>query len=369
MHDTIHPSPDARSRPGPELAPAPRPPAPRGRGAADNPANRFERLHLELDEPLPGKVATILLRDASRTILARNTSPDVPFNRSVNPYRGCEHGCSYCYARPTHEYLGFSAGLDFETRILIKEQAPELLRRELSSRRWKPQVVAMSGVTDPYQPLERELRLTRGCLEVLAEYRNPVAVITKNELVTRDVDLLSRLAEHHAASVSVSVTTLDADLARNMEPRTSTPERRLSTIAKLAAAGVPCRVMVAPVIPGLTDHEIPAILGAAADAGAKGASWVLLRLPGAVAPLFLEWLERAVPGRAGKIVQRLHELRGGAPYRADFEERMRGTGPWSEQIARLFETARRRTGLDAPEAPLSALAFRSPGQQRLPFGP
>lgn len=254
----------------------------KGRGTASNPRNRFERLEyqpdpeaIDLGEPAS---RTDLLRDPTRSIIARNSSPDVPFEASVNPYRGCEHGCVYCYARPFHEYLGFSAGLDFETKILVKQDAPKLLSRELSSPRWEPQVIAMSGVTDPYQPAERRLRITRGCLDVLAEFRNPVGIITKNHLVTRDIDVLGELAQHDAAAVMVSVTTLDNDLQRVMEPRTSIPARRLAAIEALASVNIPVGVMVAPVIPGLTDHEMPRILAAAAAAGATRAGYVLLRL-------------------------------------------------------------------------------------------
>src|SRR5688572_25773449 len=241
----------------------------KGRGASWNPQNRFETLEYvvddeaERDENAP---KTLYLRDPSRSIIATNDSPDVGFEASINPYRGCEHGCIYCYARPTHEYLGFSAGLDFESRILVKEDAPELLRRELSSSRWKPQVLAISGVTDPYQPVERRLQLTRRCLQVLADFRNPVVIITKNHLVTRDIDLLGELAEHQAARVFLSVTTLDGNVSRVMEPRASHPTRRLAAIEALARAGVSVGALVAPVIPGLTDHELPSIIAAASQA-------------------------------------------------------------------------------------------------------
>src|SRR6266498_155552 len=260
------------------------------RGASGNPVNRFEKIHLEPDDdwnpeenPLP---RTQFLRDRTSTIISYNDSPDVGFEASINPYRGCEHGCIYCYARPFHEYLGFSAGLDFETKIMVKENAPELLRRELSSPKWTPRVIALSGVTDCYQPVERKLKLTRRCLEVLAEFRNPAAVVTKNHLVTRDLDVLGELARHHAAAVFISVTTLDAALRKVMEPRTAPPASRLSAIEKLSQAGVPAGVLVAPVIPGLTDHEMPSIINAAVKAGAQFAGYVVLRLPYAVAPLF-----------------------------------------------------------------------------------
>src|SRR5215510_472313 len=261
----------------------------RGRGAASNPANRFEKMsyqRLDWDEPEDPSIQTTFLRDETRSIINYNDSPDVGFNASINPYRGCEHGCIYCFARPNHEYLGFSAGLDFETKILVKEDAPELLRRELASRSWKPQVIAISGVTDAFQPIERRLKITRRCLEVLAECLNPVVIITKNELVTRDIDLLQQLARVDGALVFVSVTSLRGELARELEPRASQPARRLAAIEALAVAGVPVGALVAPVIPGLTDHEMPSIIAAAAKAGAVAASYVPLRLPYGVAPLF-----------------------------------------------------------------------------------
>jgi DNA repair photolyase len=336
----------------------------RGRGASSNPANRFERLSYQPDEeardPDDPAPRTLFLRDASRTVVARNDSPDVGFDFSINPYRGCEHGCSYCYARPTHEYLGFSAGLDFETRILVKEDAPELLGAELASPRWKPATVAMSGVTDPYQPVERRLRLTRRCLEVLAEFRNPVSIVTKNHLVTRDADLLAELAGHDAAMVGVSVTSLDPVLQRVMEPRTSIPARRLAAIRALADAGVPVAVMAAPMIPGLTDHELPAILQAAADAGARYAGFVPLRLPLGVAALFEAWLETHVPERKDRVLGRVREIRGGRLNDARFGSRMRGEGVYAQHMRTLFHTAARRAGLDTSWPRLSTAAFRRP---------
>jgi DNA repair photolyase len=333
----------------------------RGRGAASNPAGRFEKIAFvpdpEPEGPLP---RTRILRDAARSIIATNDSPDLGFSASLNPYRGCEHGCVYCYARPYHEYLGFSAGLDFETKILVKEEAPELLRAELSAPRWKPQALALSGVTDPYQPLERGLRLTRRCLEVLAEFRNPVAVVTKNHLVTRDADLLAALARHGAACVLLSLTTLDPALAGLMEPRTSTPARRLDAVRALAASGVPVGVNVAPVIPGLTDHEVPAILTAAREAGAGFAGHALLRLPHGVKDLFREWLERHYPARAKKVLHRQEETRGGRLNDPRFGTRMTGEGVYAEQVAALFERARRKAGLEASGPELSTAAFRVP---------
>ncbi|MGH7545805.1 MAG: PA0069 family radical SAM protein, partial [Gemmatimonadota bacterium] len=283
---------------------------------------------------------------------------------SLNPYRGCEHGCVYCYARPTHEYFGLSAGLDFETKIFVKEDAPELLRKELSSPRWEPQVIVMSGVTDPYQPIERRLAITRRCLEVLEEFRSPVAIITKNHLVTRDIDLLARLAECKAASVTLSITTLDSDLQRVLEPRTCTPARRLLAIRKLADAGVPASVNVAPVIPGLTDHEIPRILEAAVEAGASAAGFTMLRLPYAVKRLFETWLEQHVPDRKGKVLGRIRDVRGGRLNDPRFGSRMRGEGPYAEQIAKLFEVTCRRLGVDRRRVGLSTSAFRRPSEGR-----
>jgi len=340
------------------------------RGAGSNPANRFERFACEPDlealaenDEARRPVRTRYFRDSSQSVIAYNNSPDVGFDAGVNPYRGCEHGCAYCYARPTHEYLGFSAGIDFESRIIVKEDAPDLLRRELSARKWKPQVLAMSGVTDCYQPIERRLQLTRRCLEVLAEFRNPVSVITKNHLVTRDIDLLGSLAAHHAALVNVSITTLDADLAKSLEPRASTPRRRLDAIRELTASGIPVNVMMAPIIPGLTDHEIPAVLESAANAGAVFAGYTIVRLPLTVAPIFSEWLERFVPGQKGKVLERIQSIRGGKLNKTEFGERMRGEGPFADQIRQMFRIHSRRLGLDRNGPALSVEAFRVPSDQ------
>ena len=344
----------------------------KGRGAGINPKNRFEIIDVERDPEIPGpdRIDTELLRDTSRSLITRNDSPDVGFEVSINPYRGCEHGCVYCYARPFHEYLGFSAGLDFESRILVKEDAPEILRRELSSPKWQPQTLVMSGVTDCYQPAERKLEITRRCLEVLAEFRNPVGIITKNELVTRDIDHLSVLAEHGAAAVHISITTLDGEVARRMEPRASHPRDRLKAIERLAAAGIPVGVMVAPVVPAITDHEMPKILEAAAAAGATSAGYVVLRLPGAVAGLFEEWLERHFPDRKDKVLNRVRDLRGGRLNDPRFGKRMRGEGLFADQIRTTFETFKRRYGLDQPRPELSTATFRRPerDQQLRLFG-
>lgn len=334
----------------------------RGRAASWNPKNRFERLHVERehwtdpDDPPP---KTVLFNDASKSILSYNEAPDVGFDVGLNPYRGCEHACVYCYARPTHEYLGFSAGLDFESRIMVKQDAPELLRAALSSRKWKPQVIGMSGVTDPYQPAERRLRITRRCLEVLAEYRNPVAIITKSYLVSRDVDVLLELARHHAVAVVLSVTTLDANIQRVMEPRASTPARRLGAIRLLADAGIPVGVNVAPVVPGLTDQEMPAILEAARDAGASFAGYILLRLPHGVKDIFSVWLDQHFPDRKAKVLNRVRDLRGGGLYDGRYEVRGRGEGPWADQLKALFRVTTDRLGLKRPPV-LSAESFRDP---------
>jgi DNA repair photolyase len=336
-----------------------------GRGAAANPKNRFEKIGVEPDpaetddEPRP---ETVYLRDHSRSIVATNASPDIGFDASINPYRGCSHGCAYCYARPTHEYLGLSAGLDFESKVLVKEDAPGLLRERLASPRWEPRVLSMSGVTDPYQPVERKLGITRSCLQVLAGFRNPVVIVTKNHLVTRDIDLLSELAKHEAAAVAVSLTTLDDDLRRVMEPRTSRPVRRLAAIRKLSEAGVPVGVMTAPVIPGLNDHELPNLLSAAAEAGAEFAGYVPVRLPGAVAPLFEDWLERHFLDRKGKVLGHIRSMRGGRLNDPEFGSRMKGGGVYAEHISRLFGVSCRRAGIERGRFPkLSTASFRKDG--------
>jgi DNA repair photolyase len=343
----------------------------RGRGAAQNPANRFEKLHIERDldvlqlteEELPPH--TVLLRDKTSSVLTKNDSPDVGFEFSINPYRGCEHGCIYCFARPTHEYLGFSSGLDFESKILVKENAPSLLREELSSRKWQPQVVVMSGVTDCYQPIERKLKITRGCLEVFAEFRNPVAIITKNHLITRDIDLLQELARYQAVIVNISLTTLDAELARIMEPRTAMPEARLDAIKQLSDAGIPVNVMVAPIVPAITDHETVLILKRAAEAGAVSAGYTVMRLPYAVKDLFEQWVKTHFPDRAEKVLNRIRSLRDGKLNDSTWGKRMRGEGIFADQISSTFKVAVRKFGLDRPRPELSTAGFRRPGGNQL----
>ena len=372
-------------------------PARKGRGVRVNPTGRFERLRIEPDldaladdlsnellarrgegpdtssdeaewagdGALPPAPSTQVIPDASRTALTGNKSPDIPFSVSLNPYRGCEHGCAYCYARPTHEYLGFSAGLDFETKILVKERAPQLLRKELSARNWKPQVVAISGVTDAYQPLERRLEVTRRCIEVFAEFRNPISVITKSSLVTRDIDLFRQLAEDNAVSVLLSITTLNPELQRVLEPRASSSKERLRAIEKLANAGIPTGIMVAPILPGLTDMETPALLEAAASAGASWAGQTVLRLPHGVRELFDDWLRTHRPLRRKKVLSRLESLRGGRLNDPRFGTRMRGEGRFAAQIADLFRLSARRHGLDGGAPTLSTAAFRRPGGRQL----
>ncbi|KPK66010.1 MAG: radical SAM protein [Gemmatimonas sp. SG8_38_2] len=341
-------------------------PAPiRGRGTVHNPANRFERFALVRDgwrDPEDPDPHTVFLWDHSRSAVAYNDSPDVPFDASINPYRGCEHGCVYCYARPSHEYLGFSAGLDFETKILVKEGAPELLRAALSSPSWKPQTILMSGVTDPYQPVERRFAITRRCLQVLLEFRNPVAIATKSYLVTRDIDILSQLAEHNAAGVSLTLTTLDEGLARAAEPRASSPRLRLRAIARLADARIPVGVTIAPVIPGLTDHELPQIVEAAAQAGTRFAGFIMLRLPHGVAPLFETWLEQHFPNRKERVLNRIREVRGGLLYDSSYTARGRGKGVYAQHIQRLFRVACRKSGLDRAAPIMSTDAFRRLGR-------
>jgi DNA repair photolyase len=334
----------------------------RGRGAGMNPGNRFEtvRLHVlgeHLDDvaaerPDGTQVITRIFDDATQTIVNKVDSPDISFNWTVNPYRGCEHGCIYCYARPSHELLGLSSGLDFETRIAAKREAPALLRAFLSSPKWEREPIVMSGITDPYQPIESRLRITRGCLEAMVEYGQPVSIITKNRLITRDLDLLGQLHQSGSVSCAVSITTLDAGLAGRMEPRASSPAARLETVRMLASAGIPVHVMVAPIIPALNDHEVPAILEAAAEAGASGAGYVMLRLPHQIKALFLDWLERTVPERAAHVESQLREMRGGELYQSSWFTRQRGEGARAEQISQAFEVFTRRFGLDRPRAVL-----------------
>ncbi len=339
----------------------------RGRGAAENPANRFDRLDMPWDgdwldsERLAGERGweprTEFFRDTSKSILSRNDSPDLGFRWSVNPYRGCEHGCSYCYARPSHEYLGFSAGLEFESRIMVKLEAPALLEARLRSRGWEPEPVVLSGNTDCYQPVEKKLEVTRRCLQVFRRLAHPVDVITKNALVLRDRDILGDLASRDLTRVLISITTLDPALAASMEPRASSPKRRLEAIAGLTEAGIPVGVSMAPVIPGLNDHEIPAVLSAAADAGAVWAQYILLRLPHGLRDLFSQWLERCQPTRREKVLGALRQVRSGDLNDSRFGLRMRGEGPRADAVTQIFALARRRAGLERLPQPASTAHY------------
>lgn len=339
----------------------------KGRGTNDNPTNRFEKVDLAFgdyvqhDPEDPGiSPKTHFYVDPSRTILSKNDSPDVGFSYSVNPYRGCEHGCIYCYARPTHEYLGLSAGLDFETKILVKKDAAHLLREKLQSRTWQPETINFSGVTDCYQPIERKLQVTRSCLEVLLEFRNPFAIITKNHLVTRDLDIFKEMNQFQGVGVFISVTTLDGKLAEKMEPRTSHPQARLKAIETLANAGIPVGVMLAPLIPGLTDHEMPGILKTIKSAGAKFAGYVPLRLPYVLDDLFISWLEQHFPDKKEKVLNRIKEIRGGKLNSSEFGSRMRGEGIYAEQLRSMFHLYTKKEGLNEERLNLSIKHFRRP---------
>jgi DNA repair photolyase len=350
-----------------------------GRGTGLAPPNRFESVRAEADwEQLAAddellatehRLPTTFLPDKAATLIRENDSPDVGFRYSMNPYRGCEHGCAYCYARPGHETLGMNAGIDFETKVLVKHDAVELFRRELNNRRWQCEPIMVSGVTDCYQPVERTLKLTRGLIEVALESHQPLCMITKNSLIVRDVDLLAQMAAKKLISVALSVTTLDAELARTLEPRTATPSARLRAIRELSAAGVPVRVMLAPIIPGLTDNEIPAILAAVKEAGALGAGFVMLRLPFAVAPIFVNWLRENRPLAADRVERLIREMRGGQLYDSKWHRRMRGKGPYAEGVAKTFEMFAHKLGLAAPSEDLDTSHFRPPemtgGQLRL----
>ena len=343
-------------------------PAIKGRGSPENPAGRFERIDFVADGETfrtDGTPKTVYYRDRTKTIISYNQSPDVSFDASINPYRGCEHGCVYCYARPTHEYLGLSAGLDFETKIFVKQNAPELLRKELRSARWIPKPIAMSGVTDCYQPAEKHFRITRKCLEVLREFRNPVGIVTKNYLVTRDLDILSEMAAIGCASVIISVTTLDGELSRKMEPRASQPEYRLRTIARLADAGIPVTVLIAPVIPGLTDHEIPAIMKEASVRGAQDAGYVMLRLPYGVGDIFSSWLERHYPDRKKKVLGRIESMRDGGLNSSEYRVRMRGKGIFAEQTEKIFRVSYGKFNFSGRKTPLDVSLFRRGGASQL----
>lgn len=341
----------------------------RGRGAAMNPKNRFreEEIEYEPDEETGRleKPKTTFLKDHTAGIISTNNSPDIGFDVSVNPYRGCEHGCVYCYARPTHEFLGMSLGLDFESKIVVKYDAPKLLRETLAKKTWKPQTLVMSGVTDPYQPVEKKLGITRGCIEVLAECNHPIVIITKNYLVTRDIDLLSQLASIGAAKVVLSITSLNKNITDTMEPRTSRPQKRLQAVRELSDAGIPVHVNIAPVIPGLTDDEIVPIMEAAAEAGAGSVSCNIVRLPYGVKDLFVKWLEDHHPDRKDKVINKIKSLRDGKLNRSEFGERFRGVGPYADQIRQLITIHSKRLGLDNKREPMNTDEFKRPATDQL----
>lgn len=338
----------------------------KGRGTSDNPANRFHPVEYEPDwegidlEDRPSP-RTKFFVDSSRSILASNDSPDLSFMWSINPYRGCEHGCIYCYARPTHEYYGLSSGLDFETQIMVKTDAPKLLRKELMKPSWEPQTIMMSGNTDCYQPIERKLELTRQCLEVMAEFRQPVGMITKNRLITRDIDVLQELARHQAVSTCLSITSLDDDLAAKMEPRATRPGGRLAAVRELAQAGIRVGIMNAPIIPGLNDHDMPLVLEAAREAGAQFAGFVVVRLPFAIKALFANWLEAHFPERKEKVLGRIRDLRGGRLNDPRFGSRMSGEGIWADLFGQQFRVHKRRLGYPTELPGISGESFRRPG--------
>ncbi len=338
----------------------------RGRGAGLNPTGRFEPLSRELVddgwetlEDLP-PFKTEVQVEKPRTAITRNTSPDIPFDRSINPYRGCEHGCIYCFARPTHAYMGLSAGLDFEAKLFAKPDAAKLLERELAKPGYKPRVIAIGTNTDPYQPIEKEWRIMRQILEVLNKAHHPVSIVTKSAMVMRDIDILSELASRNLVRVSLSVTTLDRKLARSMEPRAATPTRRLEAIKALSDAGIPTSIMVAPIIPALNDHEIERILEAGKAAGAREAGYVILRLPLEVSPLFRDWLLQNYPDRYRHVMSLVRSMRGGKDYDAEFGKRMKGAGPYAWQISRRFEMATKRLGLTRRSIQLTDALFVPP---------
>jgi len=343
----------------------------RGRGTGQNPAIRFDResreafddgWDLEEDNPPP---QTTLIRDASRTIIARNDSPDIGFDRSINPYRGCEHGCIYCFARPTHAYLGYSPGLDFETKIVFKPEAARLLEKELSRPGYKPETIVLGSNTDPYQPVERTLNLTRAILEVLARFNHPVSIVTKSAGVLRDADILGRMAAKNLARVYLSVTTLNPALARAMEPRAASPARRLAAVTGLHAAGIPAGVLASPMIPGLNDSELETILEAAAKAGATSAGSQLLRLPHELGALFTDWLNVHIPDRAAHVLSLIRQSRAGRLNDSSFHGRFAGTGPYAELLAKRFARAARQFGLSVDPPPLDTTKFAVPAAQKV----
>jgi DNA repair photolyase len=335
-----------------------------GRAASINDAGRHEALQRVFDPAEPGEAAlrTNVREERPRKIITYNRSPDLPFDRSINPYRGCEHGCIYCFARPSHAWLGMSAGLDFETRLVARPQAAQVLDRELRAPRYRVAPIAIGTNTDPYQPIEGTHEITRACLKVLARFNHPVAIVTKGTLIERDLDILSEMAGRGLVRVGLSLTTLDARLSRRMEPRAPSPKRRLRTIERLSGAGVPVRLMTSPIVPGLTDHEIEDLLRAGQGAGATAASWIMLRLPLEVAPLFRDWLSEHYPDRAGRVMGLVREMHGGRDYAADWGRRMRGSGHHATMIAQRFDLAAKRLGLDRAQPRLRCDLFEAPAR-------
>jgi DNA repair photolyase len=339
----------------------------KGRGAADNPQGRFEKLARtsEIETEIPSRPETVVKLHLARSIIARNDSPDLPFSQSINPYQGCEHGCIYCYARPSHAYLGLSPGLEFETRLFAKANAAELLRQELSRPGYRCELISLGANTDPYQPIEREHRITRGILEVLWEFRHPVGIVTKGSLIERDLDLLEPMAREGLVQVFVSIGSLDGDIARTLEPRAAAPYRRVETIRRLSARGVPCGTLVAPVIPFLNDKDMEAVLEAVSEAGARMAGYTLLRLPWEVRELFKDWLERHYPLKAKHVMARIRDMRGGRENDPEFGSRMKGEGQFAELLRKRFDVACRRLGLNAgTRNRLDATKFRRPGPEQ-----
>lgn len=340
----------------------------KGRGAVSNDAGRFEQFATEatddgwdIDEDVP-PLRTEVSDEIARTLITYNKSPDLPFDRSINPYRGCEHGCVYCFARPTHAYLGLSPGLDFETRLIARSNAPDVLRRELSARRYKVATIALGTNTDPYQPIDKSREITRACLQVLSDFQHPVGIVTKGALIERDLDILAPMARKNLVRVGISLTTLDAGLSRKIEPRAPSPMRRLRMIRCLTDAGVPVRVMTSPIVPGLTDHELEQLLEAGKEAGADAASWIMLRLPREVSQLWQEWLDQHEPGRAAKVMARLREMHGGRDYDPRWGHRMRGEGTYAQMIAQRFKSTCKRLGLAIRTQPLTTSHFAPPPQ-------
>ncbi len=336
-----------------------------GRGATSNQPSRFDPYQThDVEDDWPREAApplkTYVTEETPRSVITRNSSPDIPFDRSINPYRGCEHGCIYCFARPTHAYLGYSPGLDFETRLIARPKAPDQLSKELRRKSYRVAPIAIGTNTDPYQPIEKNYRVMRGILQVLWEHRHPVTITTKGTLIERDIDLLAQMARENLVHIAISMTSLDATVSRKMEPRVPSPKRRLQIIQRLSEAGIPVRVGVAPIVPALTDHELERILHESKEAGAQAAHYILLRLPGEVGPLFKDWIEEAFPDRAKRVLSRMYEMRGGAAYNSEFGKRLAGSGTFSKLLHHRFKLAAKRLELASELPELDVTAFKLP---------